>query len=318
MAAWSDQPDIEEGFVMALITLVTGASSGFGQMMARALAHAGHTVYASMRDTKGRNAAQVEESDTYAAREDIDLKTAELDVQDETSIRAAVDVLVKKHGRIDILVQNAGHMVFGPTEAFTPEQLAELYDVNVLGAQRVMRAVMPVMRAARSGLVIWTSSSSTTGGVPPYLGPYFAAKAGMDALAVCYAKELALFGIETSIVVPGAYTKGTNHFAHSGTPADKAVERAYTDGLPANFSADLLKALADTVPEDADPAAVGRALVDIVAMPYGTRPLRVVIDPASDGAIVSFAVIDRIRAEFLHRIGHPEMLHPVNPVIPRL
>src|SRR5262245_148316 len=209
---------------MSLVTLVTGSSSGFGQMMARDLAHAGHTVYASMRDTSGRNAAQVRESDAYAKKEGVDLRTIELDVQDEASIEAAVDALITTHGRIDILVQNAGHMVFGPSEAFTPEQLAGLYDVNVLGAQRVMRAVLPHMRSARSGLVIWTSSSSCTGGVPPYLGPYFAAKAGLDALAVCYAKECALFGIETVIMVPGAFTTGTNHFAHSGTPADEAVE----------------------------------------------------------------------------------------------
>jgi NAD(P)-dependent dehydrogenase (short-subunit alcohol dehydrogenase family) len=302
---------------MAFVTLVTGASSGFGQMMARDLAHAGHTVYASMRDTNGRNAAQVKESDAYAKAEGIDLRTVELDVQDEASIKAAVDTLIKAHGRIDILVQNAGHMVFGPTEAFTPEQLAELYDVNVLGAQRVMRAVLPHLRAARCGLVIWTSSSSVTGGIPPYLGPYFAAKAAMDALAVCYAKELALFGIETSIVVPGAFTTGTNHFAHSGKPGDTAVEHAYTQSLPANFSDDLLKALAGTVPQGADPGAVGRAVVDIVARPYGTRPLRVVIDPASDGSEVGFAVIDRLRAEFLHRIGYADLLHPINPAAPK-
>jgi len=298
---------------MSLVTLVTGASSGFGQMMARDLAHAGHTVYASMRDTSGRNAAQVRESDVYAKKEGVDLRTIELDVQNETSVESAVEALIKTHGRIDILVQNAGHMVFGPTEAFTPEQLAALYDVNVLGAQRVMRAVLPHMRSARSGLVIWTSSSSSAGGVPPYLGPYFAAKAGLDALAVCYARECALFGVETIIVVPGAFTTGTNHFAHSGTPADKSVERAYIDALPKNFSDDLLKALASTVPDDADPGAVGRAVVDAVALPYGTRPSRIVIDPASDGAIVSFAVIDRVRAEFLYRIGYANLLHPINP-----
>ena len=169
------------------------------------------------------------------------------------------------------------------------------------------------MRSARSGLVIWTSSSSSAGGVPPYLGPYFAAKAGLDALAVCYAKECALFGIETIIVVPGAFTKGTNHFAHSGTPADRSVERAYADALPKSFSGDLLKALASTVPDDADPVVIGRAVADAVALPYGTRPLRIIIDPASDGAIVSFAVIDRVRAEFLHRIGYANLLHPIDP-----
>lgn len=295
---------------MSLIALVTGASSGFGQMIARDLAHAGHTAYASMRGTTGKNAGNVADNAAYAAERGVELASIELDVQDEASIHAAIEAIIAKHGRIDVLVQNAGHMVYGPSEAFTPEQLAELYDINVLGTQRVNRAVLPHMRMAGRGLVIWISSSSVAGGVPPLLGPYFAAKAGMDAMAVCYAKELSLLGIETSIVVPGAFTSGTNHFAHSGSPADKAVEQAYAQSYPAGFSDDLLKALAATVPDNADPAAVGQAVVDIVGRPYGERPLRVVIDPASDGSEVSFAVIDRVRSEFLHRIGHADLLHP--------
>jgi NAD(P)-dependent dehydrogenase (short-subunit alcohol dehydrogenase family) len=295
---------------MPLIALVTGASSGFGRMIARDLADAGHTAYASMRDTTGRNADKLAENMAYSAEHGVDLASIELDVQDDASIRAAVDAIVSKHGRIDVLVQNAGHMVYGPSEAFTAEQLAHLYDVNVLGAQRVNRAVLPHMRAAGNGLVLWISSSSVAGGVPPLLGPYFAAKAGMDALAVSYAKELAPLGIETSIVVPGAFTTGTNHFAHAGSPADEAVARAYAQSYPPRFADELLDALAATVPADADPATVGQAVAEIVAMPHGTRPLRVVIDPASDGSEVSFAVIDRVRGEFLHRIGHADLLHP--------
>src|SRR5215212_12051310 len=112
-------------------------------------------------------------------------------------------------------------LVFGPAEAFTPEQYAELYDVNVLSTQRVNRAVLPHMRRQKQGLVVWVSSSSAAGGTPPYLAPYFAAKAAMDSLAVVYARELTRWGIETSIIVPGAFTSGTNHFAHAGKPADE-------------------------------------------------------------------------------------------------
>src|SRR6202043_2192545 len=113
---------------------------------------------------------------------------------------------------------------------FTPEQFAELFDVNVLSTQRVNRAAMPQLRKPGRGLVIWVSSSSARGGTPPYLSPYFAAKAAMDSLAVSYAAELARWGIETSIIVPGAFTKGTNHFAHSGAPADKARQAEYNNG----------------------------------------------------------------------------------------
>ncbi|MBB3949906.1 SDR family oxidoreductase [Aureimonas jatrophae] len=295
---------------MTLIALVTGASSGFGQMIARDLAQAGHTAYASMRGTAEKNAGKVKENAAFAREHGVDLRSIELDVQDEASVRAAVKEIIDRHGRIDVLVHNAGHMMYGPLEAFTPDQLAQQYDVNVLGTQRLNRAALPHMRAAGSGLVVWVSSTSVAGGVPPLLGPYFAAKAGMDALAVCYAKELAPLGIETAIVVPGAFTSGTNHFANAGHPDDASVAGEYDVALPERFAERIQDGLANTVPDDADPSAVGRAVVDIVAAPQGKRPLRTYVDPADDGAAVTFQVMDRVREQFLHRIGFAELLHP--------
>ena len=184
------------------IIVITGASSGFGALAARGLADAGHTVYASMRETAGRNAPQVQSVEEYAKKNKVDLRATELDVSSEQSAENAIKTIVAEHGRLDVLIHNAGHMVFGPAEAFTPEQLAELYDINVLSTQRVNRAALPQLRKQRQGLVVWVSSSSSAGGTPPYLAPYFASKAGMDAMAVQYARELALWGIETSIVVP--------------------------------------------------------------------------------------------------------------------
>lgn len=292
------------------IVLITGASSGFGALAARALAHAGHTVYASMRETTGRNAAQVEAARRYADDHQVDLRTLELDIASQASTDAAIAQLVAAHGRLDVLIHNAGHMVFGPAEAFTPEQFAQLYDSNVIGAQRVNRAALPQLRAQRRGLLLWVSSSSSRGGTPPYLAPYFAAKAAMDSLAVSYAGELARWGIETSIVVPGAFTSGTNHFAHAGTPADSARLADYDSGPTAGFGEEILRKLAGSVPEDADVASVADAIVAIVDTPYGRRPLRVHIDPASDGAEVVNAVGDRVRAEFLRRVGLGDLLAP--------
>lgn len=292
------------------IALVTGASSGFGRMIARDLAGAGHAAYASMRDTGGKNATTVRTVAEEANRDGVDLRTVEMDVQDETSVEAAVRTIVDAHGRLDVLVHNAGHMVYGPAEAFTPDQLAQVYDINVVGTQRVNRAVLPHMRAARAGLLVWVSSTSVGGGVPPLLGPYFAAKAGMDALAVCYAREIAPLGIDSAIVVPGAFTTGTNHFANAGAPADEARAQRYGTDWPDRFADRMRDALAATVPTDADPSAVGRAIVDLVATAPGRRPFRTYIDPADDGAAVSFRVIDRIREQFLHRIGFASLLRP--------
>ena len=295
---------------MNKVVIVTGASSGFGRLSANAVARSGHTVYASMRETSGRNAPQVAELQKFAKDNKIDLRAIELDVQSQESVDRAVAKIISAHGHIDVVVHNAGHMDFGPAEAFTPEQLAELYDINVLSTQRVNRAALPHMRKERSGLLVWVSSSSVAGGTPPYLSPYFAAKAGMDAIAVSYARELTLWGIETSIVVPGAFTGGTNHFAHAGQPADTARAAEYNTGPYANYANKIMKAFAAIVPADADAAAVGDAIAKIIDMPFGKRPFRVHIDPTHDGAEVSFAVIDRMRTEMLHRVGLDELLVP--------
>lgn len=296
------------------IILITGASSGFGRLTAEALARAGHTVYASMRDIASRNANNAIEMAELSEREGVDLRSVELDVQSEPSTNAAVEEVISKSGRIDVLIHNAGHMVFGPAEAFTPEQYAQQYDVNVLGTQRVNRAALPHMRAAKQGLVVWVSSSSAAGGTPPYLAPYFAAKAGMDALAISYARELSLWGIETTIIVPGAFTKGTNHFVHSGRPADEQRVAEYEAGPYKNFAEELQPKLAATVPDDADPEGVSRAIVDVVDTPFGGRPFRVHYDPAQDGANVAFAVMDRVKAEMLHRMGLADLLKPAKLV----
>jgi NAD(P)-dependent dehydrogenase (short-subunit alcohol dehydrogenase family) len=295
---------------MKSIILITGASSGFGRLTSEALAKAGHIVYASMRGTKGKNAGRVEEVAAFSKEHGVDLRTVELDVQSQDSVDAAVAQVIAETGRIDVVVHNAGHMMFGPAEAFTPEQFAQQYDVNVLSTQRVNRAVLPHMRGQKKGLVVWVSSSSTAGGTPPYLSPYFAAKAAMDSIAVQYSRELSRWGIETSIIVPGAFTGGTNHFSHSGSPADEARLAEYEAGPYSGFGEQVQKAFAEIVPADADVSLVADAIVDVVAAPFGKRPFRVHIDPTQDGAEVGFMVLDRLRAEMLHRVGLSDLLKP--------
>ena len=292
------------------VILVTGASSGFGLMTAQALAQAGHTVYASMRETAGRNAPQVAAIAAWAAARNVDLHTVELDVQSDASAEAGVASILADTGRLNVIVHNAGHMVFGPAEAFTPEQFVQQYDVNVLGAQRVNRAALPHLRGQGKGLLVWVGSSSTRGGTPPFLAPYFAAKAAMDALAVSYSTELALWGVETTIMVPGAFTKGTNHFAHSGKPADTARVTAYETGPYVGIADKALQGLAGLEPADADPAEVARQIVRVVDAPFGRRPFRVHVDPSQDGAEVVNAVADRMRREMYRNIGLEELLSP--------
>ncbi len=288
------------------IILVTGAGTGIGKLSARSLAEAGHIVYASMRDIAGRNAPRAAELRALAAARGLELHPLELDVLSQDSADAAAATIVREQGQLDVVMQNAGHLVVGPTEAFTPEEIVKVFDTNVLGAQRVNRAVLPYLRRQESGLMLWISSTTTKGGFPPFMGPYGAAKAAMDSLAVTLAYEIARFGIETSIVVPGAFTRGTDHFPSAGKPADAATAAAYGryDGLMDQIGAKL----SALTPEHADPQAVADEIVRIVGLPAGQRPMRPVIDFVNDGAAEVFEVSERVRIEFAHRIGMADLL----------
>ncbi|CAN7735128.1 SDR family oxidoreductase [Duganella sp. LjRoot269] len=290
------------------IVLVTGAGTGIGHLSVKALALAGHSVYASMRDIAGRNAAKVRELRDWAFAHGADVRAVELDVLSQASADAAVATIVAERGRLDAVVHNAGHLVIGPTEAFTPEEISRVFDTNFLGTQRVNKAVLPVMRGQQQGLVLWVSSTTARGGFPPFLGPYAAAKAAMDSIAVTMAYELSRFNIETSIVVPGAFTAGTDHFANAGKPADAATSAAYAryDGLMDQVGARL----SELMPPEADPAAVAADIARIVGLPHGTRPFRSITDFIDDGATAVTEVAERVRVEFAERIGIADLLKP--------
>ncbi len=294
---------------MSKVIVISGAGTGFGALTARALADAGNAVYAGIRETAGRNSGRVAEAQEYAKGHGVDLRTVELDVSSQDSVDAGIAAIIEEAGRLDVVVHNAGHMVNGPTEAFTPEEISRVYDTNALSTQRLNRAALPHLRKQGHGLVLWVGSTSTRGGTPPYLAPYFAAKAAMDALAVSYAAELARFGIETTIVVPGSFTSGTDHFANAGQPADEGVVAEYEVHY-AGLLQSVAQKLAALAPEDASAAQVSDEIARIVALPDGTRPFRSHVDPADDGSEEVSVVADRIRAEFLTRIGLQDLLHP--------
>jgi NAD(P)-dependent dehydrogenase (short-subunit alcohol dehydrogenase family) len=295
------------------VILITGAGSGIGKLSAQALALAGHTVYATMRDVAGRNAGRAAEARAWARTHGADLRPLELDVLSQDSCDAAVAAVVAEQGRLDVVVQNAGHLVVGPTEAFTAEEVAQVLDTNFLGAQRVLRAALPRLRAQEAGLLLWISSTTTKGGFPPFLGPYGAAKAAIDTLAVSLSYEVARFGIETAIMVPGAFTRGTEHFPSAGKPrdADRAAAYARYDGV-LDQVAERLDAL--TSP-DADPQAVADELVRIVGLPRGLRPFRTVVDFVGDGAREVLEVAEAVRVDFARRIGIADLLVPTLPAV---
>jgi NAD(P)-dependent dehydrogenase (short-subunit alcohol dehydrogenase family) len=180
---------------MSNTVLITGAGSGFGLLAAKTLAKAGHVVYGGLHSS--RQSTDTNKDDAPPVRDLV------LDITDEKSIDAAIKKILSEAEQLDCVIHNAGHMGMGPAESFSAEQFHQYYEINAVGAHRLNQAVLPVMRKAGRGHIVWVSSSSARGGSGPLLAPYFAAKAAMHSLALTLSTEIACWGIETTIVVPG-------------------------------------------------------------------------------------------------------------------
>jgi NAD(P)-dependent dehydrogenase (short-subunit alcohol dehydrogenase family) len=292
------------------VILVTGAATGIGQLSAHSLAEAGHTVYASMRDIGKRNAARAQKEHDYATARGVDLRIVELDVTSQESANQAVQTILAEQGHIDVILHNAGHLVVGYVEAFTAEEIDHLFSTNVLGVVRVNRAVLPHLRERGAGLLLYTGSTSSVV-VPPFLGPYVASKMAMDGLAQTTAYEVNQFGIETCIVMPGAFTQGTEHFSDATRPADTATTAVYTrlDDMVARNEEATSNLFTPGV--NAHPQAVADEFVRIVDLPAGTRPFRSVVDFTEGHVEAGNALLRKLQEDHLTRMGFAHLLHPV-------
>lgn len=297
------------------VILVTGAGSGIGQAVAITLAREGHIVYASMRNINGKNAERQKQIDDIARQESLQLHVIEMDVQSESSCGFAVEQVLTEQGRLDVVVNNAGMLMVGVTEAFTPEQVTHIIDVNAVSWLRVNRAVLPIMRRQQKGLIIYIGS--TTSRIhEPFIGAYIASKVAGDALAEIMGMEARPFGIDSVIVVPGAFTDGTEHFSHAQQPSDQAVSEQYNqlnnriptlasklEGIDAkcalNFSTD----------------DIGKAVASLVNMPQGHRPSRVTIDNQQKGTEELDRLHDKKQAAFLTKMGLGDLLPKHNKLI---
>ena len=286
--------------------LITGAATGIGNLTARALAVDGHRVFATMRHPDGANAAHATELRDLANRDGLRLQVVELDVLSEMSVTAAVRSVLQKEGALDVVVHNAGHLALGYSEAFTAAEIARLFDTNVLGMHRVNRAVLPHMRDRRSGTLVYIGSTTTVD-VPPFMAPYVASKAAFDALAQTTAYEVNQFGIETTIVMPGAFTRGTDHFPNASHPSDAKVIAAYAalDEMVQHYG-EATERLFNGA--DADPAAVAAEVSRLLTLPAGQKPFRTVVDfTGAKVSEVNARVWDE-QQDFITRMGMGDLL----------
>lgn len=208
------------------VVVVTGASSGFGKLTVLELARRGHTVIATMRDVGGRNGKVRDELIDAAKAEGHVLHVLEMDVADELSVNAAIAEVVRQHGKIDALINNAGTMFVGVTEAYTVADIERQFAVNFFGAVRADRAVLPHMRAAGSGVLVHVTSLMGRV-IFPFFGVYSASKFALEALAEAYRYELSSFGIDSVIVEPGPFP--SNLLPSSPEPSDHGVLKSYGD-----------------------------------------------------------------------------------------
>ncbi|WP_280402371.1 SDR family NAD(P)-dependent oxidoreductase [Nocardia carnea] len=287
--------------------LITGSATGIGRLTAETLAAAGHTVYATMRDPSGSDADAAADLETLARSRDWELRVLGLDVTSQVSADTAVRRILDETGELDVIVHNAAHLFIGYVEAFTDRDLARLFDINTLGAHRVNRAVLPYLRGRRSGTLLYVGSTIPVT-TPPFLGPYAASKAAFDSLAVVTSYEAAQFGIETSIVMPGVITRGTNHFADAGHAGDEQVKAQYAELDP--LVARTHEAHEQLFPPGttADPQRVADEIARILALPAGRKPFRSVVDAAQAGVDHVMAFSDLTREAFVRRLGYAETL----------
>jgi len=198
----------------AQVIVVTGAGSGLGQAVAEKLALAGHIVYAGMRGVATRSAQRAAAADAFATEHHVALRPLELDVLSDTGCRAAIDQVLCEQGHLDVVVNNAGMLMSGVAEAFTADQFLTILDTNVVSWLRMNRAALPVMRRQRAGTLVYINST-TAHIVEPFMATYIASKAAGEAFTESIGFEVTQFSIDTVIIVPGAFTQGTQHFAHS-------------------------------------------------------------------------------------------------------
>lgn len=250
--------------------IITGSSNGFGLKAAKDFADKGYQVFATMRNPNGKNANAKADLENHSAN----IKVVDMDVTNDASVKEAMSTILAEAGNIDILINNAGIMYLGITEAFSVEQAKFQMETNYYGAIRVMQAVLPSMRKTGSGLII--NTSSLVGRIsPPFFGTYTATKHALEGYSQALRYEVSPFGVDIVLVEPGPF--GTGLLASGQAPAHNEVLETYGElaGVPSAMGENFAQMLQS---EDApDPQWVVDVYLKLAEQPFGSRPTRTVV-----------------------------------------
>ena len=276
------------------VIVITGSSSGFGLEAALAFAQNGDTVIATMRDV-----ARADDLLVRAAAEKLEVHVKPLDVSESDTFDAVVEEIVREHERIDVLVNNAGIHRGGALEDIDPAELRRVMETNCLGPLLLTRAVLPIMRRQRSGLIIMMSSLSGIAGLPGDL-PYAASKFALEGATEALRHEVDRWGIRVALVQGGLYKTGI--MAHnlpqtSPLPEDYPAESAYRPLVEWQ-----LANLRERMPDALEPADVAKLFVRIANS--GESRLRWPADPLAEMVLATMlAQNDSERDEFLRDVA---------------
>ncbi|MGB1675996.1 MAG: SDR family oxidoreductase [Miltoncostaeaceae bacterium] len=252
--------------------VITGSSSGFGYLAAGAFAERGYRVWATMRNTATKNAGRAQELEAMSDA----VRVVDMDVTDAGSVDRATDTIIGEDGNVDVLINNAGIMYVGHTEAYSVEQAHRQMDVNYYGMIRVTQAVLPHMRRAAAGLII--NNSSVAGRVSwPYMGTYSATKFAVEAYSQALRFEMAPFGVDVALVEPGPFP--TSLIASVSPEARTEVLEEY--GEIAAVPSQMLAYFGDWLQSDEAPdnQLVVDAYLALADAASGERPTRTVVGP---------------------------------------
>ena len=277
------------------VVLITGTSSGFGRLIAETLARKKFRVFATMRNTKTRNADAARELEQLAQREFLDLHVLDLDVTQDASVEQAVNEVVVKCGRIDVLINNAGYGIMDLCETVTTAQAQRQFEVNFFGVVRLNRAVLLAMKRQRSGLLLYVSSGGGRLAIPG-MGFYCASKFALEALAETYSYELASQGIDSVILEPGPYATPIADKLETGE--DEQRRAGY--GEMAQVPSRILEGIRSS---RANPQEIADKVLEIIETPAGQRQLRYRVGGAGRGVERINTLTDEIQAQLLESFG---------------
>lgn len=261
------------------VVVITGTNSGFGRLTAISVAASGNRVYATMRDTKGKNA---EAAAALAKVENITV--IDVSLTDETSVHDAIETILANEGRIDVLVNNAGFGMTGVAESYTTADVQAVFDVNVFAPWRLIKRVLPAMRQQGEGLIINITSGFGRFAFP-FSTVYSASKFGLEGLSEGLHYELRPLGIDVAILQPGAFP---TEMAQKSRPASDTEVNAGYEPIAA-YPGKMVQAITGFFENvQPNPQDVADAVVNLIGTPKGKRPLRTVVDPTT-GAFVQAA-----------------------------